>query len=426
MNANNPIDIESIKKRRVTYLALFCLINFFTGAIYIWSVFAGPLAARIADAACCVVKTSDLAPVFGLATGVTPFVMLAGGFINDRFGPRLTIVFGGLAIAAGYALTTLAESVEMLYVSYGLCVGVGTGLVNGCTVNSSVKWFPDHRGFAGGLVTACLGIGAAVLPFVVRALIGALGIAETLLAVGVISGVVIVISALQTTKCPDNLHAVLAPSTSRSGMRCAPSMNWFEMVRTPLFYPLFLLFTSSAMMGLMLLSNISAIAQEQVGASAALAALSVSVISIANTSGRFVSGMLSDRIGRIQTLILVLIVALVGLIMLMSAGRGDTGLFFAGIVGVGICFGAFIGTYPSLVVDEYGPKHNSVNFSLMMLSYSVGGLAGPLVIRWANAGGDFSRAYMVCIAAAAAGIVCALVSLSLKRCALPAADKASA
>ena len=78
------------------------------------------------------------------------------------------------------------------------------------------------------------------------------------------------------------------------------------------------------------------------------------------------------------------------------------------------------------MVDEYGPKHNSVNFSLMMLGYSVGGLAGPLVIRWANAGGDFSRAYMVCIAAAAAGIVCALVSLSLKRCALPAADKASA
>lgn len=179
MNTNNPIDIESIKKRRVAYLALFCLINFFTGAIYIWSVFAGPLAARIADAAGCVVKTSDLAPVFGLATGVTPFVMLAGGFINDRFGPRLTIVFGGLAIAAGYALTTLAESVEMLYVSYGLCVGVGTGLVNGCTINSSVKWFPDHRGFAGGLVTACLGIGAAVLPFVVRALIDALGIAET-------------------------------------------------------------------------------------------------------------------------------------------------------------------------------------------------------------------------------------------------------
>ena len=107
-------------------------------------------------------------------------------------------------------------------------------------------------------------------------------------------------------------------------------MNWLEMVRTPLFYPLFILFTSSAMMGLMLLSNISAIAQEQVGAGAGLAALGVSVISIANTSGRFLSGTLSDRIGRIPTLVLVLVVALAGLGMLVSAGHGDTGLFFCG------------------------------------------------------------------------------------------------
>lgn len=162
------------------------------------------------------------------------------------------------------------------------------------------------------------------------------------------------------------------------------------------------------------------------GAGAGLAALGVSVISIANTSGRFLSGTLSDRIGRIPTLVLVLVVALAGLGMLVSAGHGDTGLFFAGIVGIGTCFGAFIGTYPSLVADEYGPKHNSVNFSLMMFGYSVGGLTGPLLIRWANAGGDFSRAYMVCVAAAVVGIVCALIAIRLKHCALPVADKASA
>lgn len=418
--------IAGIWRERRFCLFLFCLVNFCTGALYVWSVFAGPLAAQLSAVSGEVVKTSELAPVFGLATGVTPFLMLAGGFVNDRFGPKLTIAFGGAAIAAGYALTAFAESVGMLYVGYGLCVGVGTGLVNGCTINSSVKWFPDRRGFAGGLVTACLGVGAAVLPFAARWMIDVCGIVETLLAFGACSGVVIVLSAFGTRKCPDELQAAFRPAGRAAQAVEAPSMNWLEMVRTPLFYPLFILFTSSAMMGLMLLSNISAIVQEQVGAGAGLAALGVSVISIANTSGRFLSGTLSDRIGRIPTLVLVLVVALAGLGMLVSAGHGDTGHFFAGIVGIGTCFGAFIGTYPSLVADEYGPKHNSVNFSLMMFGYSVGGLTGPLLIRWANAGGDFSRAYMVCVAAAVVGIVCALIAIRLKHCALPVADKASA
>ena len=267
--------IAGIWRERRFCLFLFCLVNFCTGALYVWSVFAGPLAAQLSAVSGEVVKTSELAPVFGLATGVTPFLMLAGGFVNDRFGPKLTIAFGGAAIAAGYALTAFAESVGMLYVGYGLCVGVGTGLVNGCTINSSVKWFPDRRGFAGGLVTACLGVGAAVLPFAARWMIDVCGIVETLLVFGACSGVVIVLSAFGTRKCPDELQAAFRPAGRAAQEVEAPSMNWLEMVRTPLFYPLFILFTSSAMMGLMLLSNISAIAQEQVGAGAGLAALGV-------------------------------------------------------------------------------------------------------------------------------------------------------
>ena len=168
-------------------------------------------------------------------------------------------------------------------------------------------------------------------------------------------------------------------------------------------------------MGLMLLSNISAIAQTQIGVGVAVAALSVSVISVANTCGRFVSGTLSDRLGRIPTLMLVLTAAVAGFLMLMNAGIGDTVLFFTGIICIGICFGAFIGIYPSLVADEYGPLHNSVNFSVMSFGYSVGGLVGPLLIRWANEGGSFDRAYAVCIAAALAGLTCALIALFLKR-----------
>ncbi len=111
-------------------------------------------------------------------------------------------------------------------------------------------------------------------------------------------------------------------------------------------------------MGLMLLSNI---AKSQVGVSAAAAAMAVPVISIANTAGRFVSGSLSDKLGRIPMLSITLLLALTGFALLAVAGTGDAALFFTGITAIGLCFGAFVGIYPGLVADEYGARHNSVN-----------------------------------------------------------------
>lgn len=359
------------------------------------------------------VTTAELGSVFGLATGITPVLMLAGGFVNDRMGPKAVISVGGLAIAAGYLLSAMADTVGMLYVTYGLLVGAGTGLVNGCTINTSVKFFPDRRGFAGGAVTASLGIGAAVLPFAAGALIAAFGIETTFWGFGLVSGVVIVTAALVTQKCPDNFaDAFVLPGKHRTA---AVNLNWLGMLKSPTFVPLAVLFIMSTTMGLMLLSNIANIAKTQVGVTAAAAALAVSVISIANTAGRFVSGSLSDKLGRIPTLSLTLVLALAGFAMLAAAGIGDTTLFFVGITAIGICFGAFVGIYPGLVADEYGPKHNSVNFSVMAFGYSVGGFVGPMLLRWADTGTSFTRAYFVCAVAAVIGLVCAGIYLLMKR-----------
>lgn len=409
-------EFEALKRRRWRVLGLFCLINFCTGALYVWSVFAGPLAELLSLHAQRPVTAAAIGPVFGLATGITPLLMLAGGFINDRLGPRLMIAAGGISIGAGYLLTALATDPAFLYFSYGILAGAGTGLVNGCTISSAVKFFPDRRGFAGGTVTACLGIGAALQPFAATTLIGTCGITTTLLVFGIVLGSVITLAGLATEPCPQGFSEAMCSSGKAAEGRAA-SLPPAGMIRSPLFLPLFVLFTCSATMGLMLLSNISGIAQQQLGAGVAFAALSVSVISVANTCGRFLSGTLSDRLGRIPTLIAALLLALAGFLLLALAGRGDTVQFLAGIVGIGICFGAFIGIYPGLVADEYGPKHNSVNFSLMMFGYSVGGLVGPLLVRWAaeSSSGGFFRAYAACAGAAFLGILCALAALLIKR-----------
>lgn len=403
-----------LKKKRWICLILFCLANFFTGALYIWSVFSGPLAQKIGLATSTNLTAADISPVFGVATGVTPFLMLAGGYINDKFGPRFVIAAGGLFIGIGYLLCAVSESISMLYIAYGLLVGIGTGMVNGCTINCAVKFFPDKRGFAGGTVTAFLGVGAACLPFVVNWLIREYGISTACTVFGICAGLVIFTCGLLTFKCPDDF-ALCFTSSARAKMTKGLDVNWLGMIRSPLFIPLYLLFVCGSTMGLMLISSMSGIAEYQIGVGTALAATSVSVISLANTTGRFLSGTVSDMLGRVQTLVLMLSAAVLGFFLLIQSGRGDLTTFMSGIVLVGICYGAFIGTYPSLIADEFGHKHNSVNFSLMMTGYSIGGIGGPILLRLASKEGSYVGAYATCIGLAVVGALCAAAYFYLKR-----------
>lgn len=403
-----------LKKKRWLCLILFCLANFFTGALYIWSVFSGPLAQKISLATSTNLTAADISPVFGVATGVTPFLMLAGGYINDKFGPRFVISAGGLFIGAGYLLCAVCESVSMLYLAYGLLVGIGTGMVNGCTINCAVKFFPDKRGFAGGTVTAFLGVGAACLPFIVNWLIRNFGISTACTVFGICAGFAIFCCGLLTFKCPDDFALYFNSNSHVMRTKCV-DVNWLGMIRSPLFIPLYLLFVCGSTMGLMLISSMSGIAEYQIGAGAALAATSVSVISLANTTGRFLSGTVSDMLGRVQTLVLMLTAAVVGFFLLIQSGRGDLTSFMFGIVLVGICYGAFIGTYPSLIADEFGHKNNSVNFSLMMTGYSIGGIGGPILLRLASQDGSYVGAYMTCIGLAVIGALCAVMYFFLKK-----------
>lgn len=414
MNNTENKDIITFKKERWLHLSLFCIINFTTGALYVWSVFADALAIRLSAISDQTLVATDLGVIFGLATGITPLMMLLGGFVNDRLGPKWMLTLGGILLLTGYTLTALVTHSTSLYLTYGLLVGSGTGLVNGCTINSAVKFFPDRRGFASGLVTACLGIGAAILPFVARFLIDRFDICVTLLTFGWGSGLLILICAFQTTKCPDTFANAFSQHKSNQPTHTV-EMNWRQMIGSSLFIPLFILFSTSATMGLMLLSNISSIAKTQIGLGSAMVALSISAIALANTSGRFISGVCSDLLGRLPTLIGSLIIALAGFGLLSIASLQDTLYYFTGIICIGLCFGAFIGIYPSLVADEFGAKNNSVNCSIMMFGYSVGGLVGPLLIQWAHQGGNFTRAYFVCVCLAFLGIFCALLTMFLKR-----------
>ena len=139
-----------LTRRRWFILALAAFVNLFAGSIYAWSVFAAPLAEHLTRLTGTVLTAGDLAVVFSLANAVGPIPMLVGGWVTDRFGPRFVMITGGLLMSVGYWMTGAAQSLSAVLAGYGLFFGIGLGLVYGCTVNNTVKFFPDHRGLAGG------------------------------------------------------------------------------------------------------------------------------------------------------------------------------------------------------------------------------------------------------------------------------------
>ena len=415
----------NIRKSRWIYLAVFCIVNLFAGSLYAWSVFSGPLAARLSSVTGTTVTAADLGMIFSIATAVNPFAMVAGGWVNDRFGPRAVITVGGLMIGSGLVLASMAQSILILTIVYGVVFGLGVGLTYTSTIGSSIKFFPDRRGLAGGIASMCYGMGSIILPPVASAFIIAFGIEQTLLILGTVIGCVIVAGGLMSRRCPENIAglvdegrseraqlSVRAEKTGSAGRR--PDMNWRKMISTSLFWCMLSFFIAGSTGAMMLISSAASIAQQQVGMSVAESAAAVSLLAIMNAAGRLAAGFASDCFGRIPTLFCCLISAVAGLLILIMASQGDIVLFFTGISLVALCYGGFVGIYPGFTVDQFGARFNSVNYGIMAAGFSAGGILGPWILRVTMQTGGYAAAYQSALAVCAVGFVFGFLCLRIQ------------
>ena len=153
---------KKLTSKRWLILIASCLINLCIGSVYAWSVFAKPEAAWLSSFGR-ELTAGDLAIVFTVANSVGPITLISGGFINDKLGPKWVIFSGGLLFGAGMILSGFATALWQLVIFYGLFCGLGIGLVYGCTISNSVKFFPDKRGLIGGIATASYGISSVLI-----------------------------------------------------------------------------------------------------------------------------------------------------------------------------------------------------------------------------------------------------------------------
>ncbi|MDK2808426.1 MAG: transporter, family, oxalate/formate antiporter, partial [Clostridiales bacterium] len=389
--------------------------------LYSWSVFASPMAAHLSEryglSGSAVLTAASLSLVFTVANSVGPVTMISGGFFNDKMGPKWVVFLGGILFGAGLIASGFASSIGFLVVSYGLGCGLGMGLVYGCTINNSVKFFPDKRGLIGGIATATYGLSSVIIPPIANKLIVSMGVQNTFRIIGAVVMVVICGCAFFIEKCPDGyIPEGYVPREANSNSKKQNDRNWMEMIKDGNFYLMICMLMCGAFSGLMITSQASPMAQSIIKMSTAMAATCVSILALFNATGRVLAGFLSDRIGRVRTLFLAFCLSMAGLFLLYTCGEGSTLQFISAVAIIGLCFGSFMGVFPGFTADKFGAKNNSVNYGIMFIGFALAGFFGPTVVgKIVAATGSYRHAFLIAGMLAVAGIILCLLYTAVNK-----------
>ena len=405
-----------MNKKRWVILGTCCIINLCLGSIYAWSVFSASMSEYLSAHLNTTITSADLAIVYTVANSVGPITMISGGWINDKFGPKLVLLVGTSMYSIGLILSGFASSIPMLLLTYGVIGGLGLGMAYGCTISTAVKFFPDKRGLIGGLTTAVYGLSSVIVSPLVTLLVQKQNAPFAFKVIGIFFLIVMILCSLQVQSCPkdfvpNNYHE--PENTKKSN---ASDKNWKQMLQSPIFYVMIILLTCGAFSGMMIISQAAGLAQSMVGMNAMAASTAVSILALFNASGRIVAGSLSDKIGRIYTLIIAIVLSVIGIAILYGTGLGDIVKFYIGVSVIGISFGAFMGVFPGFTADQFGPKNNSVNYGIMFIGFAAAGFFGPTVMKSVFvADGTYSRAFLIALALNLFGVVLCVLYKQLSK-----------
>ena len=404
-------------KKRWLILLASCFINLCIGSMYAWSVFSAPMAEHLSQLNGIKLTPANLAIVFVICNSVGPITMISGGKINDTFGPKLVIFFGGLMFGGGMILCGFAKSITQLIWSYGILTGLGLGMVYGATISTSVKFFPDKRGFVGGITTALFGISSVIIPPIAAAITAKTGVLSAFKIIGLAFTIIVCISAFFIEKCPEGFKPNgWEPPIQNNNSNVSNNKNWKEMLQTPTFYAMICLLMCGAVAGLMCISLASPLAKKMIGMSVASATAAVSTLALFNVLGRISAGLISDKIGRINTLALACLLSIIGLYFMYISGQGDVKTFYIGISIIGVCFGSFMGVFPGFTADQFGVKNNSVNFGIMFSGFAIAGYVGPTIMtNTLKATGSYKGAFLIGIAFSIGGLLLTFVYRAINK-----------
>jgi oxalate/formate antiporter len=382
---------------------------------YVWTLFTGPLNQKLGTTLPQLQWTFSLLII--LQTWLSPFQ----AYLVDRFGPRLLIAIGAVLSGGSWVLSAFVDNIWALYFTYGVLGGFGTGIIYVGIVGLMVRWFPDRRGLATGLAAAGYGFGAFFTSFPIDNMIKSAGYAHTLVVWGIIQGVIGVLAAQWLRTPPEGYRGSgAAPAAAIAVQQTTRNYTPREMLKSPVFYLLFLMMSMMSTSGLMVVSNVGPFAKEfgvadMLVLGVAALPLSLTLSRVTNGLTRPFFGWVSDQIGRETTMALAFSLEAVAILVLFAFINQPalfvvlTGLVFFG-------WGEIFSLFPSTLTDTFGPKYAATNYGFLYIAQGVGSiLGGPAAAFLKQTTGSWTAVFIVVAVLDAATALLAVTALQRMR-----------
>jgi OFA family oxalate/formate antiporter-like MFS transporter len=375
---------------------------------YGWTLFVNPIDAKYHWG------RAGIQVAFSIFVITETWLVPIEGYLVDRFGPRPVVLAGGLLVGIAWVINSFADSLAVLYIAAAIG-GIGAGAVYGTCVGNALKWFPDRRGLAAGLTAAGFGMGSALTIVPIQAVIKSDGYQAAFLYFGIAQGLIVFLLSfgLNAPQKGQVLEVAKVIQTKRD-------YTWIEMIKTPVFWVMYLMFVMMAAGGLMATAQLAPIAKDfKVGdVSVSILGLTLPALTFALSIDRVLNGLtrpffgwVSDHIGREQTMFIAFSLEAAGIVLLAQFGQDP--FWFVVLSGlVFFAWGEIYSLFPSTVGDTYGTKFAATNAGLLYTAKGTASLLVPLTSVVTAATGSWHTAFY--IAAALNAVAALLAPLALR------------
>ncbi|MBW1806685.1 MAG: OFA family MFS transporter [Deltaproteobacteria bacterium] len=385
-------------------------INLALGVLYAWSVIKAAIETRI-DAGAWTWDKASLNDPYVVALVVFAFMMIPGGRMLDKWGPRITSSVGGLLVGLGFLVASSSSSLWVWILGFGCLAGSGIGLAYAAATPAAIKWFPPRRtGLIAGLVISGFGLAAAYIAPLATHMQRSYGIGSTMLILGLIFLVVVIGLSQLLSNPPEGFKPQETTEQTATKASAAPvDCTWKEMMSTPAFWLIWFVFFIGAGAGLMVIGAANSMAK---AAFAETAWLALTVLALGNAAGRIIAGSLSDKIGRKATLVAFMLFQAAIIFSLLAMPKDSATLILLVATLIGFNYGSNLTLFPSITKDFFGLKNFGLNYGIVFTAWGVGGfvLARVSQMLFENTGSlDYS-----CIMAGSLLVLGALLALMIR------------
>ena len=364
----------------VGLIAMACVANLQYG----WTLFVSPIDAKYHWG------RPEIQFAFSMFALIETWLIPVETWFVDKYGPRLVVVAGGVLVAAAWVLNSMASTLLMLYAG-AILGGVGTGCVYGTCVGNALKWFPGRRGLAAGFTAAGFGAGAAFTIVPISRMIQTSGYEQAFFFFGILQGTVVLLMAILIRKAPAGLGGGVKAKASVAGRDYTPA----EVLRTPCFYVMYVMFVCIAAGGLTFAASIAPYARDMKldGIPVSLMGITMMALPFAlaldrvfDGVGRPFFGFVSDRIGRENTMFIAFSLGAVALFVWSNSASTPVVFVLSSALYFGV-YGEIFSLFPATQGDTFGSKFAATNAGMLYTAKGAAALFVPAASALAGSNG---------------------------------------